>query len=66
MCDFDRQWARMERQGTIIRRIAFLWIAFVAALVIGGVALAGYSLFHPEVIGEFVGRIVAGLEAGRG
>ena len=66
MRDFDRQWARMERQGNIIRRIAFLWIAFVASLVIGGLALVGYGLFHPEVIGEFVGRIVAGFEAGRG
>lgn len=39
-----------------------LWFAFVALMAISIFGLVIYTLFNPELIGEFFGRMVAGFQ----
>jgi hypothetical protein len=64
--DFDKRRDEIRRSGDRIRRVAWVimvlsWVV-MAAIAVGGI----YLLLHPEVIGEFVGRIIAGFEGARG
>lgn len=56
--EFDRQFDDMRRRHAKMRRLMLAVIAIVWALVIG---TAGWMLTHPEQIGGFAGRIVAGF-----
>ena len=39
-----------------------IWFAFVALITISIFGLVIYTLFNPELIGEFFGRVVAGFK----
>lgn len=64
--DFDNRWKQMEKRGNLIRRLAMTWIAIVFLLVLSGIGGGVYVLTHPELIGQFVARVVSGLENDRG
>jgi hypothetical protein len=52
--DFDRRFNRM-------RTFTLIWFGFIAVVILTVFAVFGYTLFHPELIGEFFGRIVRGF-----
>jgi uncharacterized membrane protein len=39
-----------------------LWFAFVALLALSIIGFVIFTLFNPELIGEFFGRIVSGFQ----
>lgn len=63
MNDFDRRWGELERSGRRMRRVVLVFQLFTLLMVLGGVSLGLYALMRPEIIGEFVGRVINGFEA---
>lgn len=46
-----------------MRRVVLVFQLFTLLMVLGGVSLGLYALMRPEIIGEFVGRVINGFEA---
>jgi hypothetical protein len=44
-----------------MRTFILIWFVFVLTLIVSVFVAFGYTLFHPELIGQFFGRIVAGF-----
>jgi hypothetical protein len=65
MNDFDKRRDEIRRRGDSIHRAA--WVIMVLSWIVMAVIAAGgiYLLMHPELIGEFVGRIIGGFEGAR-
>ncbi len=53
---------RFDRRYKIFSKLVFAWFALCLLLAVGVVASIGYVAFHPELIGEYIGRIEAGAE----
>jgi len=62
MTDFYRRWGQMQKRGDRIRRTAGV-IMILTWVLMGATALGGvYLTTHPELIGKFAGRVVAGFK----
>lgn len=60
--DFNSMFEQRRRDFRILQRVV---VGMILAVWIVGVGAAGCVLTHPEAIGGFTGRVVAGYEAAR-
>lgn len=60
--DFDRRFAKRRKMFNVF----FIFnLTIIIAIMIGGVLLGYNVLFHPEIVGEFFGKIMKGFSGVR-
>ena len=61
MKNFQDHHLNFDRKFSIASKLLIVWFLFVAAIAATTAGLAIYVLFHPELIGQYIGAVVGGF-----